>query len=101
MRQCMFAIITYDIPTDQDGKKRYSKIHKLCGRCGFWVNNSVFEFDMDYTSFLRLKHNIEQIIDSGKDSVRIYIIGKKRTDSNTIILGKKVLVESDEQTFIL
>ena len=70
----MFAIITYDIPTDQDGKKRYSKIHKLCGRCGFWVNNSVFEFDMDYTSFLRLKHNIEQIIDSGEDSVRIYII---------------------------
>lgn len=55
MRQCMFAIITYDIPTDQAGKKRYSKIHKLCGRCGFWVNNSVFEFDMDYTSFLRLK----------------------------------------------
>ena len=101
MRQCMFAIITYDIPTDQDGKKRYSKIHKLCGRCGFWVNNSVFEFDMDYTSFLRLKHNIEQIIDSDEDSVRIYIIGKKRTDSNTIILGKKALVESDEQTFIL
>lgn len=97
----MFAIITYDIPTDQDGKKRYSKIHKLCGRCGFWVNNSVFEFDMDYTSFLRLKHNIEQIIDSGEDSVRIYIIGKKRTGSNTIILGKKALVESDEQTFIL
>lgn len=97
----MFAVITYDIPTDEEGKKRYSKIHKLCKRCGFWVNNSVFEFDMDYSSFLRLKHNIEKEIKADEDSVRIYVVGKERTDNNTMTLGKKALVESNQKAFIL
>ena len=97
----MFAVIVYDIPVSDSGKRRYSKIHKLCERHGFWVNNSVFEFDMDYTSFLRLKHNIEKNMVPEEDSIRIYILGKCRTKNNTIVLGKEATVESDKQTFIL
>lgn len=97
----MFAVITYDIPSDPSGKKRYNKIHKLCEKSGFWVNNSVFEFDTDYTTFLKLKHNIEKIIDVNQDSVRIYIIGKDRTDKNTLILGKEAIIESDQHTIII
>lgn len=96
----MFAVIVYDIPTDELGKKRYQKIHKLCQKNGYAVNDSVFEFDMDYTEFLKLTHDIEKVIDIDVDSVRIYIVGKKRTEQNTRLLGKREVIEVDDITSI-
>lgn len=91
----MFAVIVYDIPTDERGKKRYQKIHKLCQKNGYAVNGSVFEFDMDYTEFLKLIHDIEKVIDINADSVRIYVIGRQRTEQNTRLLGKREIIEVD------
>lgn len=95
----MFAVIVYDIPTDSVGKKRYLKIHKLCKQYGFWVNGSVFEFDMDYSSFLRLIHNIEKVIDTEQDSVRIYEIGKRKENTVTL-LGKREYIESSDEVIM-
>lgn len=95
----MFAVLVYDIPTDENGRRRYQKIHKLCLQKGFWVNGSVFELDMDYSSFLRLKHQIEKIMDVTQDSVRVYVLGK-RTENNVLLLGKRVDVESSDETLL-
>lgn len=95
----MFAVIVYDIPTNAVGKKRYTKIHNLCKQYGFWVNGSVFEFDMDYSSFLRLIHNIEKVIDKEQDSVRIYEIGKRKENTVTL-LGKREYIESSDEVIM-
>ena len=56
---------------------------------------------IQWPSSSRLRHKIEKFIDQEQDSVRIYVIGKNRTENNTFLLGKKALVESDQKSFIL
>lgn len=97
----MFAILTYDIPSDEMGKKRYSKLYKICKKSGWHVQNSVFELDIDYTSLLNLQKEIEKIIDNDIDSVRIYYLGKQRTETNVILLGKRNFIESNDDAIIL
>lgn len=96
----MFAILVYDIPNDDDGKKRYQKLYRLCRQYFWHVQKSVFEIDLDYGSLLRLRHEIEKIIDNEVDSVRIYVLGKRRTDDNTILLGKRERIESNDKSII-
>ena len=97
----MFALLVYDIPNDEDGKKRYYKLYNLCKSHGWHVQKSVFELDIDYGSLMRLEHKIENVIDKDVDSVRIYYIGKARTDTNVILLGKREMIESNDSTIII
>lgn len=96
----MFAVIAYDIMMDDAGVRRYQKIYKLCIGSGYHVNNSVFEFDMPYSSLLRLIKSIEKLINPSCDSVRVYFLGK-RTESNSLILGVRKKVEMTDETFII
>lgn len=51
---------------------------------------------MDYTEFLKLTRDIEKVIDINADSVRIYVVGKQRTEQNTRLLGKREIIEVDD-----
>ena len=97
----MFALIVYDIPSDFEGTKRRNAVYKICRRYGYHVQNSVFELTVDYSQLHRIEHEIEKYIDSNLDSVRIYHIGKERTDTNVVCLGRTELCESDESCFII
>lgn len=97
----MFAVVVYDIPSDESGKIRSRKVHKICQKHGYHVQNSVFELDITYSDLLKLKHDIEKVIDTETDSVRLYVLGKERTDSNVILLGKREVCESNDSCFIL
>lgn len=79
---------------------RYRKLHKLCRQNGYYVNDSVFEFEMKYDEFLKLKHDVEKIIDGTCDSVRIYVVGKNRTENNTWLLGKREVIEINDKTSV-
>lgn len=41
------------------------------------VQNSVFEIDVDYGTFLKVKERLLKIIDNSRDSLRIYYLGNK------------------------
>lgn len=72
----MMSIVSYDVSTiDAGGKRRLRKIAKLCQNYGQRVQNSVFEVDVDYSSFLKLKNELEKVIDTDTDSLRIYYLG--------------------------
>lgn len=74
----MMVIISYDVSTsDTDGKKRLRKVAKECQNHAQRVQNSVFEADLDYSSFLKLKNRLINIIDEEKDSLRFYYLGNK------------------------
>ncbi len=72
----MMTLVSYDVSTtDVKGKSRLRKIAKHCQNYGQRVQNSVFEIDVDYGTFLKIKHKLLEIMDSEKDSLRIYYLG--------------------------
>lgn len=74
----MMVLISYDVSTtDSGGKKRLRKVAKECQNHAQRVQNSVFEADLDYSQFLKLRERLVDIIDPKKDSLRFYYLGNK------------------------
>lgn len=72
----MMVIISYDVATASDGgKKRLRKVAKACQNHAQRVQNSVFEADLDYSTFLKLKAELLNLIDEDEDSLRFYYLG--------------------------
>ena len=72
----MMFLISYDVATaDLSGRKRLRKVAKECQNHAQRVQNSVFEADLDYSAFLKLKSRLIDIIDEEKDSLRFYYLG--------------------------
>ena len=69
-------LISYDVSTtDDSGKTRLRKVAKECQNHAQRVQNSVFEADLDYSAFLKLKDRLIKLIDPQKDSLRFYYLG--------------------------
>ncbi len=72
----MMTLVSYDVSTvDAAGRKRLRKVAKECVNYGQRVQNSVFEVDVDYGTFLKLKDRLMKIIDEEQDSHRFYYLG--------------------------
>lgn len=72
----MYVIIAYDVNvTSEHGKSRLRKVAKECLNYGQRVQNSLFEVNLDYSKFLRLKNRLIKLIDTDKDSLRFYYLG--------------------------
>ncbi len=72
----MMVLISYDVSTvSPEGKKRLRKAAKECQNYGQRVQNSVFEIDTDYGTFLKVKDKLLKIIDEKYDSIRFYYLG--------------------------
>lgn len=72
----MMVLITYDVETATPaGRKRLRMVAKQCVNFGQRVQNSVFECLIDPAQFAELRHRLETIIDSEKDSLRYYFLG--------------------------
>ncbi|MBO5073243.1 MAG: CRISPR-associated endonuclease Cas2 [Eubacterium sp.] len=88
----MMVIISYDVSTsDNAGKSRLRKVAKECQNHAQRVQNSVFEADLDYSTFLKLKDNLVQLIDKEKDSLRFYYLGNNWKRRVEHIGAKKTL----------
>ncbi|USG67410.1 CRISPR-associated endonuclease Cas2 [Brevibacillus ruminantium] len=74
----MLILITYDVSTSSaEGRRRLTRVSKKCLDYGQRVQNSVFECILDTTQFRRLKYELEELIDTEKDSLRFYNLGDK------------------------
>lgn len=70
------VLISYDVSTsDIDGRRRLRRIAKECQNHAQRVQNSVFEANLDYGKFLKLKDALTKIIDTSQDSLRFYYLG--------------------------
>lgn len=73
----MKVLITYDVDTTMpEGAKRLRRVAKVCKDYGVRVQNSVFECLVTMAQLVMLKSQLLEIIDDGKDSLRIYKLGK-------------------------
>ena len=74
----MMVLVAYDVNTETAaGKNRLRKVAKQCLNYGQRVQNSVFECLVDAAQARQLKHNLTQLIDPEKDSLRFYYMGNK------------------------
>lgn len=72
----MMVLISYDVSTVSDsGRARLRKVAKECQNHAQRVQNSVFEADLDYSSFLKLKDRLCKLINPKEDSLRFYYLG--------------------------
>lgn len=70
------TLVSYDVSTtDKAGRTRLRKVAKACLDYGQRVQNSVFEIDVDYGTFLKLKDKLIKLINPEQDSLRIYYLG--------------------------
>ena len=72
----MMVLISYDVSTTSSaGRTRLRKVAKECQNHAQRVQNSVFEANLDYSAFLRLKDRLLKLIDPAQDSLRFYYLG--------------------------
>ena len=72
----MMVLISYDLSTvSASGKNRLRKVAKECQNHAQRVQNSVFEADLEYSSFLKLKDRLIKLINQEEDSLRFYYLG--------------------------
>ncbi|SIP90055.1 CRISPR-associated protein, Cas2 family [Alkalispirochaeta americana] len=72
----MMVLVSYDVAvTSPGGAARLRKIAKECQNYGQRVQYSVFECILDPAQWMRLKNNLEKIIDREQDSLRYYHLG--------------------------
>jgi CRISPR-associated protein Cas2 len=70
------VLITYDVNTEtKAGRKRLRKVADKCQDYGQRVQNSVFECIIEPAMFKLLQHQLSEIIDVEKDSIRFYFLG--------------------------
>ena len=72
----MMVLISYDVSiSGAAGRTRLRKVAKECQNHAQRVQNSVFEADLDYSSFLKLKDRLCKLINPDEDSLRFYYLG--------------------------
>lgn len=70
------VLISYDVSTmNAEGRARLRKVSRECQNHAQRVQNSVFEADLDYSAFLKLKDRLLKIINPEQDSLRFYYLG--------------------------
>lgn len=73
----MQVLLTYDGEMmTPERRKRLRQVAKVCTDYGQRVQNSVFELNIDPATLVVVKSKINDIIDTKKDSIRIYNLGK-------------------------
>jgi CRISPR-associated protein Cas2 len=72
----MMVLVSYDVETvSAEGKTRLRRMAKELESYAQRVQNSVFEVNLDYGSFLKLKDKLLKILDKTHDSLRFYYLG--------------------------
>lgn len=70
------TLVSYDVSTaDASGRTRLRKVAKTLEDYAQRVQNSVFEVNVDYATFLIVKDKLIKLIDPKKDSLRFYYLG--------------------------
>ena len=67
-------LVIYDLPDSEGDPKRRTRLHKLLSGYGKWTQYSVFECFLTAVEFVKLQQQVEQLIKSVEDSVRIYVL---------------------------
>lgn len=88
----MYIILVYDICLEQKGAKRLSKVFKTCKKYLSHIQNSVFEGELTESQYIKMKIEINQVLNNNMDSIIIF----KSRDHKW--LDKEMLGIQDDKT---
>jgi CRISPR-associated protein Cas2 len=72
----MMVLVTYDVNTEtHEGRNRLRRVAKICQNHGQRVQNSVFECLVDPAQWVEFRHQLTQVYNDEKDSLRFYFLG--------------------------
>ena len=72
----MMVLVTYDVSTTTpEGRRRLSRVAKICKDYGQRAQNSVFECKVDPAQFAAAKGRLLEVVDPAEDSLRFYFLG--------------------------
>jgi len=74
----MVVLVTYDVSTTTpEGRRRLRRVATRCLDFGQRVQNSVFECQLNWEQWTRLKLDLIELIDPSEDSLRFYLLGNR------------------------
>ena len=89
------VVVSYDVDTTTPaGAKRLRKVAKVCESRGCRVQNSMFEVIVNPAQLVELQARLGSVIDSDKDSIRIYRLGSNWKPRITC-MGKPLRFEQE------
>ena len=68
----MYVVLVYDISLDDNGRKRWSHVFKICKKYLTHIQNSVFEGEISKVQLVKLQREVDEYIDKQQDSVIIF-----------------------------
>ncbi|HEX3698342.1 MAG TPA: CRISPR-associated endonuclease Cas2 [Polyangia bacterium] len=84
----MLVLVCYDVSTvTAEGRRRLRRVADLCENHGVRVQFSLFECPIDQMTWLRLRHDLLQTMESDEDSLRFYFIdedAKQKTEHHGV-----------------
>jgi CRISPR-associated protein Cas2 len=89
----MYVLVTYDVCTlTKEGRRRLRRVAQVCLNYGQRVQLSVFECAVGETDLARLRHDLLEEINSGEDSLRLYLLGEGRGIAWSIMGRSQLLI---------
>ncbi len=77
----MVVLVTYDVATTSaNGRRRLRRVARKCLDFGQRVQNSVFECQVNWEQWTRLKLDLLDIFNADEDSLRFYYLGNRWRD---------------------
>ena len=74
----MVVLVTYDVSTtSREGRRRLRQVARKCLDFGQRVQNSVFECQVTWEQWTRLRLDLLDLIDPSEDSLRFYMLGNR------------------------
>lgn len=74
----MMVLVSYDVKTSSPGGEgRLRRVAKTCQDYGQRVQFSVFEIEVEPDQWVRLKQELQGLIDEELDSLRFYFLGRE------------------------
>ena len=74
----MVVLVTYDVSTTtKEGRRRLRQVANKCLDFGQRVQNSVFECQVNWEEWTRLRLDLLELIDPSEDSLRFYLLGNR------------------------
>ena len=96
----MMVVIAYDVETTHGGgKKRLSKVRRMCAEWGVAVQDSVYECEINAEQYRTLRERLEAAIIPETDSVRVYLLGNHSQKLIHSVGSQRV--QWDWETFVI
>ena len=88
----MYVVLVYDVSKDENGRKRWSHIFKICKKYMSHIQNSVFEGELSKVQLTKMQNELLPYINNELDYV---ILFKSRQEK---WLDKELLGKQDDKT---